>query len=699
MLSKLTNEVLEARLKCRYKAHLKMAGEQGSPHDYELLLIESRGQVRAAARAKLLARHAGQDVPTGVPLTADLLGKGLPLLLDTVYEDDDLCVRFDALLRDGDSRQYIPVIFSESEKTTADMRLLLGLYGAILAGVQGKEPASGILFHGLVCQERKVKLVGAHHQARRLLREVKEARTGPPPRLLLNGHCHVCEFHQRCQTNAAAKDDLSLLRGIGEKEVEQYGKRGIFTVTQLSFTFRPPRRTKKQEERKVVHSPALQALSIRERKVHVLGSPSLPGANKRIYLDLEGDPERDFCYLAGMVVREGEVEQRHSFWIDSPADEPKLLDQVLAIAGQDPSAWLYAYGGYEAAFLRRVGKAAGREEEVAKTLARLCNLLSVVHNHVYFPVHSNGLKDIAGHLGFRWTEPDASGIQSIVWRRRWEQTADPATKEKLRTYNIEDCEALRTVSEFLYAVCVGAEDRPLEHPVARVEETPPTSTRREWCRMDCVLSDFKFVNERAYFDYQRDRVYVRTSKVLRKSQKRNCGRKGKRNIPVNRRVELNAETCPFCGSEELNRVRHGILARLAFDLWITSGGVRRWVTRFRTSYHDCAACGKRFLPWQYLRLDPHCHALKSWAMNQHVTRRTPLAGVAEMIIHLHRPRRRAVEQQQRRIHHQAVRLLPRNGRWAGLGTWVDPVSRVVEPVPELQVQGSQFSEVPPLARD
>ena len=53
MPGKITNEVLQARLKCRQKAHLKMAGERGEPHDHELLLIESRDKVRAAARAKL----------------------------------------------------------------------------------------------------------------------------------------------------------------------------------------------------------------------------------------------------------------------------------------------------------------------------------------------------------------------------------------------------------------------------------------------------------------------------------------------------------------------------------------------------------------------------------------------------------------------------------------------------------------------
>jgi hypothetical protein len=423
---------------------------------------------------------------------------------------------------------------------------------------------------------------------------------------------------------------------MGEKEVRKYARRGIFTVTQLSYTFRPPRRTKKPGQTKLSHSHALQALSIRERKVHVLGTPELPRSSTRIYLDIEGDPERRFCYLLGVVVQAGDTEERYSFWIDSPGEEAVLLGRLLDLAALHPDAWFYAYGGYEAAFLRRTGKVAGRDHEVEQLLARTFNVLATMYLHVYFPVYSNGLKDVAGQLGFRWTESEASGELSVVWRREWEGNRSPALKEKLVTYNLEDCDALRRLTEFLYEICPrpldGGRPEPLtDLPIAHVEKMDPVSSRRDWCRADFALPDFAFINERAYYDYQRNRVYVRTSNTIRRCQARQKGRKGKRNLPVNRRVEISTEKCPFCGSERLSRIRSGCLNRLAFDLRITRGGIRRWVTRFTTSYHCCGSCGKRFLPWDYLRLDPHCHALKSWAMYQHVVRRTTLANVADMI--------------------------------------------------------------------
>jgi predicted RecB family nuclease len=369
MTSKITVELLMARLKCRYKAHLKMAGERGQPHDYELLQLEAREHVRSAARTQLLARHPEVEIPQGQPLDAELLKRGLPLLLDVTLEDADLSVRFDALLRvEGESSlgafHYAPVLFHEVGNPTPELRLILAALAELVGTVEGKIPAVGILFYGSGCSERKMKLAGVSKQARRLLRDLRESSTGPAPRLVLNDHCQACEFRQLCHAEATTKDDLSLLRGMGEADVAKYGKRGIVTVAQLASTFRPPRRMKKQEDRKVVHSHALQALSIREKKVHVLGSPPLPDSSRRIYLDLEGDPERGFCCLAGIVMRDGEKEQRHSIWIDSPSEESVLLGQFLDLAASNPDAWVYAYGSYEAAFLRRVGKAAGLMEEV-----------------------------------------------------------------------------------------------------------------------------------------------------------------------------------------------------------------------------------------------------------------------------------------------------------------------------------------------
>jgi predicted RecB family nuclease len=137
-----------------------------------------------------------------------------------------------------------------------------------------------------------------------------------PPPLVLNDHCQVCEFRRRCLEEARVKDDISLLRGLNDRAIMKLKKKGITTVTQLSYTFRPRKETKREVKNRRPHSYGLQALAIRDDKTYVYGTPELPTRPVRIYLDIEGDPERNFVYLVGMIIERSGEEERHSFWAD-----------------------------------------------------------------------------------------------------------------------------------------------------------------------------------------------------------------------------------------------------------------------------------------------------------------------------------------------------------------------------------------------
>ena len=78
MAAKITRDALEGYLHCKYKAHLKLAGQQGTRSDYEALLERTRHEVRRQAIDKILARHAEDEVARSVPLTAAALQPGPP---------------------------------------------------------------------------------------------------------------------------------------------------------------------------------------------------------------------------------------------------------------------------------------------------------------------------------------------------------------------------------------------------------------------------------------------------------------------------------------------------------------------------------------------------------------------------------------------------------------------------------------------
>ena len=60
---------------------------------------------------------------------------------------------------------------------------------------------------------------------------------------------------------------LSLLRGLGEKEVKSYGRKGLFTLTNWDNIFRPRRKSNRAERGSSRRYHALQAMAIRDKTV------------------------------------------------------------------------------------------------------------------------------------------------------------------------------------------------------------------------------------------------------------------------------------------------------------------------------------------------------------------------------------------------------------------------------------------------
>src|SRR5262249_54867964 len=290
-------------------------------------------------------------------------------------------------------------------------------------------------------------------------------------------------------------------------------------------------------------------------------------------------------------------------------------------------------------FLKRIGKAAREKGQVDRVLGALVNLLSLAYAHAYFLCYSNGLKDVAGCLGFGWSEPDASGLQSLVWRARWEAARDEAWKHKLLQYNLEDCLALKKVTELLAstdaASGVTAGGVPATGgglPVARVEDIDRWASGWKWGPVNFAQAEFDEINRCAYFDYQRERVFTRTSMTIRKNSRDR--KMGRQKLRATRSVTVSARKCPHCGGTSLTTtVPRGEAAcpiprvKRAFDLKVTPGGIRRQVTESRTCVHRCLGCGHDFIPASHERLDKHFHGLKSWAMYQHVAHRLSIEAV------------------------------------------------------------------------
>jgi predicted RecB family nuclease len=581
---KITREVLEGYLNCKTKGRLKLAGEPGAKSDYEAMTETAGRAAREETIAKLLARFGEGDC-RGAAVTAATLKEGKTLLADIDIEDEGLSVRFDAVMRvDGPSKlgahRYLPVLHHHEEKAGRRQKLMLALFGLVLGRVQGQPPAIGLIARGPGARLGKVRLdAQLYRQAELVMAEVRRLQEmGEPPRLTLNGHCQVCEFRQRCRKQAEEADDISLLGGVGEKELKRYNRKGIFTLTQLSCTFRPRKKSKRVKRQVSGRYAALQALAIREKKVHVYGTPDLPRKPVQVFLDAEGNEDGSFAYLLGVLVVEGETQMMHSFWADSPAEEVQVFDSFLDLLEGREDFCLFHYGSYERKLLKRMRKVVKRNGLADRALAKAVNVLSAIHACVYFPTYSNGLKEVGRYLGCTWTGEDASGLQSLVWRARWECAKEPLWKDKLLVYNAEDCAALRKVTEFIQAIGEAAQSRgdglavpPSSPAVAWLNEVTAPSSRREFCRATFAVQDFDHVNRCAYFDYQREKVFVRTSEAVRRACLNFGERRKAPKLPVNRIVEFRADACPRCEGSRLTLHSRWTRSKLAYDLKFTAG--------------------------------------------------------------------------------------------------------------------------------
>jgi predicted RecB family nuclease len=373
----LTEEVFEAFLKCRYKAYLKLQGASGEKSDYEQSQARRVASYRAAARETLLQRQpeaAVLDRPASLPEA--IRGEAV-LITNAVASDAGESCRLDALERVGDkggrTMAYQPVRFVRGEKVTTADRLLLAFGASVLARIQGTPPTTGKVIHGSQFQASRVDLVSLVGAARDTVGQIRALAEAPkPPPLVLNRHCAECEFRQRCRAAAIEKDDLSLLGGLTAKEIAALNARGIFTVTQYSYTFRPGRMRRVQEKAGWKHDHSLQALALREKTIYVAQRPELPDARARLYLDVEGLPDEGWYYLIGLTIVEGDSRRQLSLWATSEAEEAAIWATFLSVVEPLKDFILFHYGSHESQFLGRMEARHGGEPGLVARIRSRC---------------------------------------------------------------------------------------------------------------------------------------------------------------------------------------------------------------------------------------------------------------------------------------------------------------------------------------
>jgi hypothetical protein len=375
----------------------------------------------------------------------------------------------------------------------------------------------------------------------------------------------------------------------------------------------------------------LQALAIRTGKIYLQQVPKIVRANVELFLDIEGVPDRGFYYLFGVLVGRDQTRRYHAFWADDPEQERTAFDALLSRLNEHPDAPIYHYARYEkqalAVLERRHGANCGSVRK------RLVNINASVHGNVYFPVRSNALKSIGRYLGATWSSPEASGLQSLAWRHRWEESGENRYKDLLIAYNEEDCRALLLLTDELTKI-VRTADSNLNLNNIDFADRPKQQCTEEageiHRRFDAILKS-------AHADYPMNRIALREaaaegSGVVRKRGARKGHQAYQRIAPVKIGRIIHVwprRICPRHKGEVLTRTDRQI-QKTRIDLVFSKAGCRKSVTRYVGQKAFCQRCRIYYGPPSLGRsYQLFGKGFQAWAIHQRIVLRLPYRVITQ----------------------------------------------------------------------
>jgi predicted RecB family nuclease len=606
----ISSKLFEAYLACPTKCYFLYVGDIVTGSDFTNWDASRKESYRLNGFKKLMTDHPDK-ICVDSPEPRHWKHESWHFALNRIVQYENIEATFQAVQRISPERitkstPFVPIRFVPENKLASSDKQMAAYEALVLSRALGTKIGNAVIIHGDKGSLFTVKASVLSRAVNKTISHISALISSTsPPDIIMNRHCPECGFQAHCRKIAVNKDDLSLLANLPVKERARLNGKGIFTVSQLSYTFRPRRRIKRLASKPEKHHHSLKALAIREKKIYVIGNPQLQIDGTPIFLDVEGLPDRDFYYLVGVRVENNQGILQQNYWADTTDDEKNIWRAFLDFLLSIDRPVLFHYGSFETTFLKKMCDRYGGPDEgsvAANAIASSVNVLSVVFAKIYFPTYSNGLKEIARFLGFEWTDPSSSGLQSIIWRDGWESTHAPALRDKLVTYNAEDCEALSLVTHTLVRLLIPEIDVNKANGLSSeiiYADLLSKSLNSKWQIFKSPIAELEHINEAAHWSYQHDRVFVRDGGHITK--RRYSSRKSLVHNKPEKVVIVKAPiACPECGKKWRTKCRH--ISKTVHDLVFGKDSLKRRVVRYEFQSYRCRSCGHEYglIEW-YLR--------------------------------------------------------------------------------------------------
>ena len=167
-------------------------------------------------------------------------------------------------------------------------------------------------------------------------------------------------------------------------------------------------------------------------------------------------------------------------------------------------------------------------------------------------------------------------------------------REKLITYNANDCEALSLVVRTLNRISqpeIATDSTNVTELEIIHSETLGKNLTSKWRPFKSPLANLELVNNAAHWHYQRDRVFVRSGIRKKSPPKRSTARKTTKKAEITVVIPP-PSACPECGKRWRKKAR--LLSRTVQDLVFNRGSVKgRHVNYVFQTYH-CRSCGHEY---------------------------------------------------------------------------------------------------------
>ncbi len=233
----ITPQLVTAYSLCPRKAYLLMRGaSMPPPHEY----LDVLDHGRAKTKARFL------DSCQATTLNTE------EIVVDSTFSAGGFEATVDVMIRRQSSgpkpRQYYePHLFVGNNVAANEHKIAV----AFLCKTIGEASESILPTGAIVTKSGKVVRINVVNIDAALspilssLRAWASDLPPEPPSVVLNDHCPLCPFKAQCRRQAEQEDNLSLLDRMTPKVMRKYHSKGIFTVNQLSYLFKPRRRRRR----------------------------------------------------------------------------------------------------------------------------------------------------------------------------------------------------------------------------------------------------------------------------------------------------------------------------------------------------------------------------------------------------------------------------------------------------------------------